>query len=474
MKRLSPARNPQRGAVAVMLVLCLLALVGMMGLALDLSQTYDRKTELQNAADSAALAGAIKLNGKSSGIDAAVANAKAKAALHQFKFNTDVAIPDEAITFSDSPDTADGSWLDISAAKAAPANLLFIKIDTRGGNAAYGQVNTNFIQVLSSALSTTNTYGRAVAGRFATSVTPIGVCAVDPDNQTKAVPHPGLPAELSEWGFRRGLAYDILEINPIGSSADPFLVNPLERASSPSDNRCTPSFNDTPHARPFICEGSSNIVTTLPGYVFANNGMSATLKSELNARFTTSSTCSLAPDANVKQYPPSVAAPASGNGWMSVTGNQGVTLINHVPFYMTIPASNANDWGVLWSYNAAVQFAAPHAAYSTADWPSLYPVTTLPTPTANGNYPVAPDNPYDTSSGAFYQAGSGARDRRVLNILIVDCRTYVKNPSCGTIQVLGIGRFFMPVQAQLPQHLYAEFAGLVPDTALTKEVRLFQ
>jgi len=53
----------QRGAVAVVVGIAILVLVGMIGLALDLGQMFVNKTELQNAADACALAAARELDG---------------------------------------------------------------------------------------------------------------------------------------------------------------------------------------------------------------------------------------------------------------------------------------------------------------------------------------------------------------------------------------------------------------------------
>lgn len=53
----------QRGAVAVVVGLTILVLVGMIGLALDMGQMFVNKTELQNAADACALAAARELDG---------------------------------------------------------------------------------------------------------------------------------------------------------------------------------------------------------------------------------------------------------------------------------------------------------------------------------------------------------------------------------------------------------------------------
>ena len=76
-------RFGQRGAVAVLVgLLAVLVLFGMLGIAVDLAYLYARKTELQNAADAAALAGAREINLRQSGIDAAVDAAIAMFALN--------------------------------------------------------------------------------------------------------------------------------------------------------------------------------------------------------------------------------------------------------------------------------------------------------------------------------------------------------------------------------------------------------
>ena len=54
-------RKAQRGAVAIIVGLSLVVLVGFAGLALDLGRLYVNKTELQNAADACALAAASEL-----------------------------------------------------------------------------------------------------------------------------------------------------------------------------------------------------------------------------------------------------------------------------------------------------------------------------------------------------------------------------------------------------------------------------
>jgi Flp pilus assembly protein TadG len=57
-----PTAPRQRGAVAILVALSLVVLVGMLGLAVDAGQLYVTKTELQSAADACALAAAQELN----------------------------------------------------------------------------------------------------------------------------------------------------------------------------------------------------------------------------------------------------------------------------------------------------------------------------------------------------------------------------------------------------------------------------
>lgn len=73
-----PIQN-QKGAVAIIVALSLVAMIGVLGLVLDLGHLYVAKTELQNAADAAALSGAKQLNGKLTGVCCGVDSAQSRA-----------------------------------------------------------------------------------------------------------------------------------------------------------------------------------------------------------------------------------------------------------------------------------------------------------------------------------------------------------------------------------------------------------
>lgn len=61
-------KSRQHGAVAIIVAICLVVLIGMIGLVVDVGHMFIIKTELQNAADSCALAAARELDGTADGL----------------------------------------------------------------------------------------------------------------------------------------------------------------------------------------------------------------------------------------------------------------------------------------------------------------------------------------------------------------------------------------------------------------------
>lgn len=486
MTTLNPLPKKQRGTVLIMAAFTSVALFGFMGIALNISHAYDLKSELQNMADAAALSGAKSLNGTVSGVNTAVSSAKATAAANKFNFSTTLALTDANIGFADNPDS--NAWLTVSQALAAPSGLLFIKVNTGAQTSVIGNV-ANFMKVagVTDALSTA---GSAVAGRFSLAISPIAICAIETTKYGQLA-HAGLPDELKEFGYRRGLSYNIIDINPLGGASQKFLLNPVDIPPGPGDaSACTPSNSSAASVAPYMCGGTASIITTIPGYVYVNTGFSSTLEKELNSRFNTyggGSACTPAgapPDSNIKEYSATSNAAGMPKKWMSDPGQQAVTLQTSPKIPLAPPVPRARDYGVLWSYNSAVHYAATPPAggytpYTTANWSLIYPTTTAPTPTALAAYPNGA--PYHQASGSQFTAppasnAPGVKDRRVLNLAIVDCNTLSSSggSSCKTIKVLGIGRFFMTVPASLPSAINTEFAGLVPDSSLTSEIRLYK
>ena len=104
MKTGGGLKNRQGGAVAVTVGVSMVMLIGFLALVIDLGHLYITKTELQNAADAAALAGAKELNGKASGVANAVTKATEIAAQNRYDFSKPVDITVDNISVGNCPD----------------------------------------------------------------------------------------------------------------------------------------------------------------------------------------------------------------------------------------------------------------------------------------------------------------------------------------------------------------------------------
>lgn len=476
-RRLTKRR--QRGAVAVMFIGAVLVIFGFFGLALDLSMVYNRKTEMQNAADAVALAAAAELNGTGAGVGLALQRAAERfvtlpgtvvgGVSYQYSTRT-MEWSDVAISFGPGPD---GPWSTAGAAAAKPDGLLFARVDTSRLDASYGQVATLFIQVLAPSLKTVTAPAIAVAGRTALRVTPLGICAMRPE---EARNHKG---ELEEFGFRRGAAYDLMQLNPDSTaSGSTFLIHPL---IPPGAAGAVPAFNAAT-AAPFVCTGTMAVARVTGGQVAVSSPFPlGDLFGSLNSRFDAySAPCtpeSAPPDSNIREYrfdsgtvPWMGSAPTSQAAAQSLAEGKRWTVVGPDD---TPAGTTAVQYGPLWAYAKAAKFSAysagtpePKAGYATfgtADWATLY---SAGKPTASG-YPAT--TPYAQTGGANFKAPTrkGIRDRRVLNVPLLSC------PVTGNhATILGLGRFFMTVQADATT-LVAEFAGLVPEQSLGANVRLY-
>ncbi|HEV8553245.1 MAG TPA: pilus assembly protein TadG-related protein [Casimicrobiaceae bacterium] len=556
-------RSRQRGAVAVIMGIAAVVLFAFMGISVDLAYTYSRKTELQNAADAAALSGAKELNEKAAGVTAAIA--KAIATFNQNNINNFVG-SSFVITVADlrlgsCPNADDRLPLRspnctfVAASSvttdAAAAGKTFLEVATPSQTR-----NTFFMLVTGSANASTSTFGYAVAGRFVNDVTPIGVCAIDPVNKTNKYIYdfPAGTSEIVEAGFRRGVTYNIFNLNPLGGAvSDPYLLNPVDVPPS-----CDPSHSSAAFTGPFVCTGSSAVVSGGAISVNTNTGYSTgPIEAALNSRFDSfggPSPCDPAtapPDSNVKEYhctgvltdclaPPPLGSPqdwidpvplstAPNQESVQVNSNNAILGSGYVgnprnkPVYALPPANNAaqfmpnqpttnnpplgsavtfQQYGALWSYGPAYQADAstpPKAGLpftpAVANTVKLYDNPSVGPPTQYfdvANYPLLPGTgfpltipaaPYNQTAGNYFQAPPthppGTRNRRILNLVIVDCRNPpVGSAACGVMPVVGVGKFFMQTPAVFTggpasRRLMVEFAGLIEPVPVS-EVKLFR
>lgn len=487
MKRFDkqPWLQKQKGAVAIIVALCAVVLFAFMGIALDLARTYNAKTELQNAADAAALAGAKELNQTQAGVTAAINKAIAMAKQHEYAYTKSVSNSsgsDITLKIGECPDDSCMVLASTVTSDTLAVGKTFLKVET-----GLRSLNTYFMRIAGAAFDTTATFGMAVAGRFVNNVAPIGVCAVDPNNMSFTSPI----GELHEFGFRRGVAYNIPELNPIGAAGTPYLLNPVD--SPPAG--CQPSHSSANFTAPFICSGRSAIVTATPAEVYVNTGGSyGKIEQALNSRFDEfggGSPCDIGsapPDANIKEYkctgapgtnPGCIKNPTFGSpqDWMEPDPTRETVKVEPVVYPDGSISNKPNpssfgDYGVLWAYNQAKKADVSAAPFATGDWSALYGAGGSAT-----SYPTS--SPYAQESGNFFAAPShaGARNRRVLNIAIIDCRTLGGGGlSCAKIDVLGVGKFFMLQKADLtgtPKRIETEFAGLI-EPVPTSEIKLYR
>ena len=117
-------RRGERGSVLAVSTFGMLALLLATGLCIDISHLYLVRSELQNAADAAALAGASALNSDDGGIVKAADYAVQ--ALNKYEFNRKgVTIPRENVLFAKN---LDGPYVSETQAKGQVRNIRFVKV----------------------------------------------------------------------------------------------------------------------------------------------------------------------------------------------------------------------------------------------------------------------------------------------------------------------------------------------------------
>lgn len=484
----------QNGAIALMFAIMLVVIFGVFGMAMGLSLLYNRKAELQSVADAAALAAARDLDGTAAGIAKAELSAAQAAADLKYDYTVPVTWSNDAISFS-STAAAGGVWMDAATASSSAASIRYVRVSTNQLGAALGTVTAAVLGVFDG-VRTASTSASAIAGPSAISVTPLAVCAMNTaPAQQRANPASNVPppmstanVELVEYGFRRGVSYDLMRLNPKNHLTPAnFLVNPI----APPGTVGAAADTTAAIAGPFVCAGTMAMTRLSGGPITVSAGFPiGTLFNHLNSRFDdyTTGDCDAAaapPDANIRAYTYNVAARIP---WMSVPSSQRATEYPDVAANILetvadpFPALGSNmapSYGVLWSFARAVPYSSYTAGspepvsgyvpFDTTAWATLYAPGK---PAANGTYPTGVATPYKASGGAnFLQPVTashrpGVRNRRVLNIPLLSC------PVAGSsATVLGIGKFFMTVPAT-GTTLIAEFAGIASENALAAEVGL--
>jgi Flp pilus assembly protein TadG len=483
----------QGGAIGIITAVLMPVLIGFLGLALETARLYNRQEEMRSLAQAAAVSAAGQLNGTSEGITNAIANAVYIVAsgsdntkkLH-YQYKSTITFSDGAIKFASSPDGAAG-WLDANSAKASPAGLAYVRVATNDLDVDYGTVDLYLMQVLSRTKALRISY-TTVAGKRRHKLIPLAICEMskDPTQPFKERKYSSGYSELTEYGFRRGVSYNLMNLSPNSSSPVNYVVDPISLPPK-GGNFATGTVG------PYVCTGT----VELPQVIGAQLNLQSPFPisqfvSHLNSRFnkfnSTTKECSAIsapPDSNIRSF-----AAGSGNiDWMTDPGTAHPVADTATPSTTRLetiadldpsksPASAAS-YGPLWVFARAVPWSSytagqsePSAGYTpfpatSSIWKSLY----SPGPSL-GTYPTDTNNatPYSSTQAAGLPSTNypGQMYRRVLNVPLLSC------PADGSAgKVVAIARFFMTGQATTSA-INAEFAGVTLKDEISGSVELFQ
>lgn len=298
MRNPASTRRRQRGAVAIITALAMVVLVGFAGLALDGGHLYLTKTELQNAADSCALAASYELTGSPIAAESftrAENAGKTVGAENRVDFQGNgIAPADIDVSFSTALDGA--SW--VAAAAASGASKYVRCTIARDGIAPW------FMQVLGFGEQTVNAFATAtLAPSQNNCAIPMGLCVT-----------PGSPAP--NFGYVKGDWYSMNFKESGGGTADNLTGNFRWVDFDPSTQ--TPGCSgggaqelaclfegagqcNLPPSGPLTCSSSGNSSPT-PGCV-GQTGNIQSLSKAFNSRFgiCQGGTCT---DGDLKSAPP--------------------------------------------------------------------------------------------------------------------------------------------------------------------------
>lgn len=449
-------RHRQRGTIALLYALLLPVMIGCVGLALDLGLMYLRATQLQNAADSIAIAAALKLDGTSTGISQAVLRASQVAQTLNIDLATPLQWRSAALRFGASADGSD--WRSASAASTSAASLRYVRVNLAELDEEMRMMRPLMMGAFG-ADSVVEVAPAAVAGPMALQVAPLAICAMSATPTATRV-NPGAPdvAETIRYGLRPGIGYNLLDLNPNGTTPEYFLVDPVHAPGAPAS-----VFDDSTVA-PFMCSGTVAYPAVGSARLHVRRPGAFNLWRQLNSRFAQDAVCNVAsapPDTNVRDY---AGANAS---WMSVRPTRATALRSTVGGKLrTIadlpppaPASTPDaDYGLRWAYGVPRGQAA-------ANFPTLYPST----PAVTVAMPL--DGPYATPGYTTAPAQPGRPNRRLLNVPLLSCP--VAGGTYAQASVVAFARFLLTAPASATE-VPAEFVGIVGEATLASAIGLYR
>ncbi len=466
-------RRRQQGAFTIAYALLLPCLMGIVALTLDCSLYYLRALQVQQLADRVAVMAAASLNGTNAGMTNAVRNARILVTdtslwpYMQDRLEWNAA----ALTFAREANAAAGDWRTFGGSEDV-TGVRFARVDTRllGG---IPDMKPILMGVAGAAKTGVNVGAVAIAGKRKLQVTPLAICALQSaatDVRVNAATPP--LRETIRYGFRYGVAYNLLDLNPAGTGGRYFLVDPVRGASSEG------GLIDDATVGPFMCSGTLAIGKIGTAGLRVKEATQFNLWKQLNSRFdqyggTPLCTAVMAPpDTNVRSFggagaywvnTGSGAGTSTRSSAMRQQMPNGGALQTIADGPSPLPVSPWTDYGPLWAYGPA-RAQDGVSAINSSRVAVLYPGV------PEGTFAYV-NSPTQTPYLAATQAPSvpGRANRRLLAIPLLDC----SKPTTPTAKVLAIAQFFLTAPATATQ-VPGEFAGIVGEDALSTSVELMR
>lgn len=171
-----PGRRYQKGAVAIIVGLCIVVLVGFLGLVADLGRLFITKTELSNAADACALAAAAELKGDAESLNRAESAGITVGQRNNVNFQGDAVsvLVNSDVTFSE---TLTGTYFTKNAVAAASIpNMKYAKCTLPQTG-----IMPWFMQVMGAGAQTVTAHAVAALSPSQTNCAiPVGLCSQTP------------------------------------------------------------------------------------------------------------------------------------------------------------------------------------------------------------------------------------------------------------------------------------------------------
>lgn len=466
--------SAERGSAATTLVIALPVMIGIMGLAIDLGHVYARQAELQQVADALVLAAAAKLDGTKDGVQAALK--AANDLTHKgisYGFNSgDVHWNAAALQLATTLGGGSAGWKDASSitTDAAAQGLVYAKVDSSKLDSNGGGLNSveTFFMALVGDGGVVATKAVGVAGPAAVAVTPLAICALDADKPSDSRPNTtAAGAELVEYGFRRGVSYNLLDLSPTSTTPQAYLVNPLDPGTGSSNSlhftaTYVGQFFCTGTVRlPLVTGGSKVHIVPMPGLPLAD---------WLNSRFVSdpASGCNAttAPvDSDIREYIGGYAnwymstspypSTASSTDRNAATSPARVTVADLKAGDTSSVTPTITSFGPLW-VNVRPE-TTTGTKFAVTDWSKLYTHGGVSVPNTTTLKYVSTGVPYDSTKHRL--PGGGVKNRRVLNIPLLDCSG---GAPASPATVLGVAKFFMTAKATAsPAVIPGEFSGML-------------